>query len=165
MAEEVNRRLRNTSREVESSRRVEIVERVCTKMATSGHKDKFIKKAVIKGLDSFNEKVRRSELPKEDPGYHPLYHNKGWKRMEKDRAKVMKKKTWYVEDTDKDVPKTVKKKTGKKWKQGAHMAGKAKLRTQTVVFVPSTKGGILVRKLREREEVVSDMTGFKIRFQ
>ena len=38
-------------------------------------------------------------------------------------------------------------------------------RTATVVFVASTKGGILARKLREREEVMSEITGFKIRIQ
>jgi hypothetical protein len=32
-----------------------------------------------------------------------------------------------------------------------------------VVFVPSTKGGALTRKLREREEVLAGLTGFKIR--
>jgi hypothetical protein len=35
----------------------------------------------------------------------------------------------------------------------------------TVVFVPSTRGGMLTRKLREREEVLAGITGFKIRFQ
>ena len=42
-------------------------------------------------------------------------------------------------------------------------AGKAE--DSTVVFVPSTTGGTLVRKLREREEVMRELTGFGIKFQ
>ena len=34
----------------------------------------------------------------------------------------------------------------------------------TVIFVPNTKGGTLVRKLREREEVMKELTGFGIKF-
>ena len=37
--------------------------------------------------------------------------------------------------------------------------------TKTVVFVPSTKGGLLVRKLREKENTLGGMTGFRIKFQ
>ena len=35
----------------------------------------------------------------------------------------------------------------------------------TVIFVPNTKSGTLVRKLREREEVMKELTGFGIKFQ
>jgi hypothetical protein len=34
-----------------------------------------------------------------------------------------------------------------------------------VVFVPSTKGGLLVGKLREEEDKMAGLTGFMIKFQ
>ena len=37
--------------------------------------------------------------------------------------------------------------------------------TKTVVFVPNTKGGMLVRKLRERENILGGLTGFRVKFQ
>ena len=37
--------------------------------------------------------------------------------------------------------------------------------TSTVVFVPNTRAGLLLRKLRESEERMSNVTGFRIRFQ
>ena len=43
LAEEVNRRMRNTSRKVEHSRWLEILEDLCTRMSTSGHTTKFIR--------------------------------------------------------------------------------------------------------------------------
>ena len=39
------------------------------------------------------------------------------------------------------------------------------LQPSTVVCVPSTKSGILAKKLRENEEKMSKKTGFKIKFQ
>ena len=35
----------------------------------------------------------------------------------------------------------------------------------TVIFVPNTKIGKLVKKLREREEFMKELTGFGIKFQ
>ena len=35
----------------------------------------------------------------------------------------------------------------------------------TVMFVPSSRGGILTAKLREREDHMASMTGFRMRFQ
>ena len=36
---------------------------------------------------------------------------------------------------------------------------------KSVIFVPSTRGGILKRKLREREDELARLTGFSIKFQ
>ena len=68
LAEEFSRRLRNTSQRVESAKRMEIMEAACTKMTTSGHKPNFIRKAAIRGISSYLEKVRRSFLPVGSPG-------------------------------------------------------------------------------------------------
>ena len=37
--------------------------------------------------------------------------------------------------------------------------------TSTVVFVPNIRTSLLLRKLKESEERMSDVTGFRIRFQ
>ena len=42
---------------------------------------------------------------------------------------------------------------------------KEKVYLETVIFVPSTRGGILVRKLRDREETLAGITGFGVKFQ
>ena len=36
---------------------------------------------------------------------------------------------------------------------------------ESVIFVPSTRGGVLTRKLREREDELARLTGFSIKFQ
>ena len=62
-------------------------------MATSDHTNKFIRKAVTRGIFNYTEKVKKSRLPTSDPNHCPLYHGRTWKRMEKEKQKVMKGKT------------------------------------------------------------------------
>ena len=42
-------------------------------MATSGHPRKFMGTVAIRGISSYEQKLRKSQLPKDDPGYAPLY--------------------------------------------------------------------------------------------
>jgi hypothetical protein len=147
LGEEVHKRLRNISLDANHTKRMEIIERVCTKMATSGQTDKFILKALRKGLDSFNENVRRSKLPVDNKMYRPLYHGKKLRRLERDGSKSLKKKTWYGAGGKRN------EKAGKR----QPLTGN-NIPTKTVVFVPSTKGGLLVRKLREKENTLGGMT-------
>jgi hypothetical protein len=53
LTECITRRLRNTSMELDTSLRLEIMERACTKMKTSGHSEEFIRQAVKKGIGAF----------------------------------------------------------------------------------------------------------------
>ena len=62
LAEEVVRRC-------PSSRKVEMVERLCTKIKTSGHTDKFIRKVILRGLTNYSKKLKKSFLKVGEPGY------------------------------------------------------------------------------------------------
>ena len=72
LTEEVVRRLRNTSMELKSADRLEILERACIKMKTSGHSEKFIRRSVEKGVKAFKQEVKRSKLPVTDQRFKPL---------------------------------------------------------------------------------------------
>ena len=61
LAEEVCRRLRNTSRRLDHSNRLETLENLCTRMSTSGHTTKFMRKAMERGIRSYNTKSRSSQ--------------------------------------------------------------------------------------------------------
>ena len=43
--------------------------------------------------------------------------------------------------------------------------GKKSIIPSSVIFVPSTRGGLLLRRLKEKEDQMSDLTGFKVKFQ
>ena len=80
LSEEVARRLRNTSLKLDCTQRLEILERACVKMKTSGHTEDFIRQAVEQGIRAFDDKVKRSCLDKDHPGYPPIFLKAGWKR-------------------------------------------------------------------------------------
>ena len=56
-------------------------------------------------------------------------------------------------------------KTSRRLKGFQKAGNKRGAQAATVVFVPSTKGGLLVKKLKEKEESLAEMTGFKIMYQ
>ena len=126
-------------------------------MKTSGHSEDFIRTAVTKGI----RKVRRSQQPPGSPVYLHLYQGNEWRKNERARQKAMKRKTWYMDG--KKNPDRPSQKIGNKKRRVFQKAGK--IPTTTVVFVTNTKGGILDKKLKEKEDSISDITGFRIRFQ
>ena len=175
LSEEVARRLRNTSVRLDSSRRLEIVERACTKMKTSGHSEEFIRLAVEQGIRSFDAKMRRSLLEIDNPGYQPLFPTAGWKRNIKSKEKAMKRATWFRgkenEDEDDWNPLPLSKSSGRvsKKKKIFRKVGKSKPKSSdgnaTVVFVPSTRGGILIQSLKDEEDTMAEITGFRVKYQ
>ena len=164
LAEEVCRRLRNTSRRLDHSCRLETLENLCTKMSTSGHTTKFMRRAMERGIRSYNTKLNRSKLHKSNPRYQPLYVGWQWKRNERKKSKILKKNSWFQagsEDRDGDEGKN--QPSGRS--RSKKMNRNPEIKDESVIFVPSTRGGILTRRLREREVELSKTTGFGIKFQ
>jgi hypothetical protein len=91
LSEEITRRLRNTSLDLDHSCRLEIMERAYIKMKTSGHSDVFIRQAVEQGIRAIDDKVERSRLYEEHQGYQPLYPMAGWRRDIKSKEKALKR--------------------------------------------------------------------------
>ena len=167
LSEEVTRRLRNTSMEMESSRRLELIENACIKMKTSGHKDTFIRLAVEKGIRAYNERVSRSKLEEDHPGFQPLYPKAGWKKDLRSKEKALKRGNWFKGKDDKTETFLHETGGGVKKKPFLKAGWKNKLRKSaaTVVFVPSTRGGTLVRMLMEDEDKMAEMSGFRVKYQ
>ena len=175
LTEEIARRLRNTSLRVDSARRLEILERACTKMKTSGHTEAFIRQAVEQGIKSFDNKVKRSLMDPDNPSFQPLFPKAGWRKDQKSRAKALKRATWFrgVKDESEGSwnPLPLSRAGGRvgKRKKVFRKAGSSKsgLKTgnTTVVFVPSTRGGILIQSLKDEEERMAEITGFRVKYQ
>ena len=165
LSEEITRRLRNSSLELDSSRRLEILERACTKMKTSGHSETFIRQAVEKGIRAFEDKVERSRLAEDNPSYQPLYPKAGWRKNLRSKEKAMKRGTWFKGGQKDGKMNKVNKRSGRVGKKTSLKAGKSiiKKAAATVMFVPSTKGSTLLMSMREDEDKMADMTGFRQR--
>ena len=129
LAEEVARRLRNTSRKIPHGRRLEILEDLFTKMKTSGHSDKFMRNVAIKGIISYENKVRRSLLDKSNPAYLPLYMG-SYNSRGRAKVKAQKKTNWFrsseTETGSSRYPAMKKSKLGTKGRKSFKKAGRRK---------------------------------------
>ena len=172
LSEEVSRRLRNTSPRLDSSGRLEILEKACVKMKTSGHSEEFIRLAIEQGIRSFDAKIKRSRLEVDHPSFQPLFPKAGWRKDIKSREKALKRSTWFrgrkEDESWENLPKQrsnggIRKK--KKIFRKAGERGKPKQAAATVVFVPSTRGSILLRSLKEDEDMMAGVTGFRVKYQ
>jgi hypothetical protein len=148
------------------------LEKACMKMKTSGHSEEFIRLAVEQGIRSFDAKVKRSRLEVDHPSFQPLFPKAGWKKDIKSREKALKRSTWFrgrkEDESWENLPKQrsnggIRKK--KKIFQRAGEKGKLKQAAATVVFVPSTRGSILLRSLKEDEDMMAGVTGFRVKYQ
>ena len=102
LTDEIVRRLRNTSLELNHFERLEIIERACVKMKSSGHSERFIRRAVEKGIKRFKMDISRNNLPEGDKGFKPLYRNSSWRKDLYAKEKVLKRKNWYSDKQDSD---------------------------------------------------------------
>ena len=161
LAEEAARRLRNTSLRLDNAKRMEILENFCTKMSTSGHKDKFMSRALAKGITNYSKKLDRSRLSMDSKNFLPLYQDAKWKTNQRAKSKAIKKVNWYREENNEGGKSGG---TGKGRKKKVFQKD-GRVKTETVMFVPHSKGGTLTRTLREREEVLSSITGYRVRYQ
>ena len=77
----------------------------------------------------------------------------------------MKKGNWFkgeMKEDWKSKTKTVRKRA---LLMDGSVARNKNTTNTTVVFVPSTKGGLLVKKLKEEEDRMAEVTGFRTKFQ
>ena len=80
---------------------------------------------------------------------------------------MLTRDNWYQENQEKGASSTNTFDTGG-WKKGSKKAGKekpSKIKPTTVLFVPSTKGGLLTKMLRQNEEEMVRITQFKTKVQ
>ena len=80
----------------------------------------------------------------------------------------MKRGNWFKGPSGKEECWKGVTKTGgvrKKPFQKAGARSKLKKAATTVVFVPSTKGSTLIKSLRDEEDRMADITGFRIKYQ
>ena len=102
LRQELIRRLKNLSADIEVERKCEVVEEFIKLMVNSGHKFAFIKAIVMQVLTKFNYLVERSKKCTNDKTYLPLYRENAYKRNERLMLKYIAPMVWYTDDQLKD---------------------------------------------------------------
>ena len=98
------------------------------------------------------------------PSYQPLYQKAGWMQNEKSKEKAMKRSNWYKGDGKYKLNRVKDGKVKKSFQKAGKKQNK-KRTAATVIFVPSPKGSLLLKSLKEDEGRMSEITGFKIKYQ
>ena len=162
----------HTSRELPYSCRVEAIEEFCQKMSNSGHHLRFMQRIVIAGICKYEVKVKQSELEKDNPAFKPLYLGTRFQEMKRWKVKVQAKETWYMDkDGEEDIDnspirmKNMKTRPRPSLKTSQKAGKKNKIKTSTVMFVPSSKGGTLIRIMQENEDKLASITNFRVKYQ
>ena len=119
--------------------------------------------STIKEIVGYENKVKRSKLPKSNPCYMPLYTG-SFNSHGRARSKAQKKNTWYKSKNMKAGPHPAGRKTGKSTKKRGTQTAR-KVQPSSVVFVPNIRGGLVTKKLKEKEDNLCKLTGFWVKFQ
>ena len=112
-------------------------------MVNSGHRRNFIKSVVLKSLTRFKY-IKHRSLPADKKEFRPMYRHRGFEYEEKT--------TWYEEKTSLYNGKNY----GDLFKQNS----KARINRKrsgatdfsTVMFVPSSEDGKLIKKLEDLQQ-------------
>jgi hypothetical protein len=144
--EVVSRRLPDTSR-------MECLEKCIQKMTNSEHRPKYIRKVMIAGIASYTTKLKNSLLSARDTSYKPLQLGTNFNTMGRWKKKVMASERWYKDnETTEDETKTNGR--GKR-KEKFRKDGNERMQTTSVMFIPSSWGGLLTKMKRKREQELS----------
>ena len=168
LTQEVIRRMVNTCGDMEQGERNAILESFIEKLKVSGYKKAQIKEIITCGLKGYQTKIERAD--REGRALHRGAAQTIGKRQKK---KLLEKTQWYrrkrTEEDEAEAEMTKektrrtdwnKKKTEKKMEKIEKME---KMEIKSVLFVPRTRNGELAKRLRQEEEQLSRMTGYKVK--
>ena len=172
LSQEVVRVLLNCSEDLEDEDRLKHLEHLCTKMKTSGYNTPYIRKLMVNGIKSYEKKLARSKLDKNDKNFAPLHLSKKYNANNRRDNKLLAKNKWYkAQATDEQVPEGWRKvDAGNGGRGPGHSKRPKRLESSkqkgpsTIMFVPWTMRGILVYKLRQEENRWAELTNFRIKY-
>ena len=161
LSQEVVRRMLHTSRRLEDSSWMESLEDLTQRMVNSDHRPAYIQKVMVAGYTSYKAKLRNSKLPPTNPAYKPLHLDTKFNMKGRWKNKVLAKENWFQEA--KNDGKLSKTKLRKRIFQKG--GARQNMEASTVMFIPSTKGGILTKMMRDNELEMARITRFRVKYQ
>ena len=113
---------------------------------------------MVAGWLNYNAKLRNSFLPVTHPAYKQLHLGTKYDSFGRWKKKVMVRENWFKDSKDQVQERNTQKK--KRYQKAVE-----RITTSTVMFVPSTRNGVLIKALKEAETEMSKMTRFQVRYQ
>ena len=167
LRQEIVRRLTNIHLEVEFSERIKVLDLFYDKLAKSGHCHKNIQLLFFEAIAKFNSLVDRSLLPSDHPSYRPLYLSNDYDRVNRGIRKFLLQFNWYNPSNDPlahdwklQIPDYLKPESSFK---GKFKQSSSKIPCTSVLFVPNSNNGTLIKRLEQKEPMLTRLSGFKVR--
>ena len=158
LSQDLVRRMLNTDVKTSQSRRNEIVDSFTAKLKRSGYKKTQIIEIAKSGLKCFMRKVRSAE--KSGLGLH---RSSGSTLEGRHRKKILAKTTWYRTGKKNDGCDKGSTRRREKKEKPNNKKNPGETEIRSVLFVPRTKGGELARRLRNEEEKMAEITGYRVK--
>ena len=169
LSNELIRRLSNLSQEISQAERLQVVETFTTEMKNSGYERKQANEAVISGLKGFTRKVENRR--KAGMNFYRTAKETLKPRIKK---KLLQKTTWYKTKPRDEKENNIAGKIGgdeirsKRSNLGLKKGriekqGNTKSKIKAVIFVPFTEGSKLARKMKEAEDNLEKVTGYRFK--
>ena len=156
LAQDLIRRMINTSEMVSQEERDGIIENYIDRLAVSGYSKAQIREIVQSGLLGYQTKLIKAEKAGEN-----LHRGAASTLAQRQKKKLLEKVTWYKKKKRKNGDRDDQEKRG-----GRRINRNGKSPPPPIVsvlFIPKTHGGELAMRLRQAEEEVSALTGDKVK--
>ena len=157
LTQEVIRRMKNTSLDVDMKERISIINKYHKRLQRSGYELQQIKKIISAGLLGW-ERIKK--IAAESGGN--INRSASETFIKRNTNRLLGKSTWYRRKKNKKEDKKVGKKVYKKKREEKK---DEKLRVKSVIMVPKTKDSLLAKSMQEMEKKLSCITKEKVKIQ
>ena len=131
-------------------------------MMTSEHKPEFVKEVLIAGIIKYERKIKKSQLPPTHKDFKPFHLGTNYDSLGRWKKGLID--NWFEEKLKDETGADIKMKTFLKAGKTSEKTQKTEnIKTSTVMFIPSTRGGLLTSKLKE--DGLVRMTRFRVKIQ
>ena len=153
LTQNLMRRMKNTSEDVDDSVRIDVVNAFSSQIKASGYSDEQNIKIVKAGLTGYENLLQKCKLGKAK--MHRLA-SEGYESRR--RKKLLGKSNWFKKKSQREKYTFPRKpETEKKSKQSEE------IETVTVIFVSQTPNGELAKRLQKAENKIAKFTGERVR--
>ena len=157
LSNDLIRRCMNTCEKTSQEDKNMMVEEYIDRLKASGYNRKQVREVITSGLTGYTSKVRRAEL-EERPLHRPAHST----LANRHKKKLTEKTSWYKPRKDKKLEEKIHP-PERKIKKKDYKKDHRNFEVRAVMFVPRTKGGVLATRLREAEEKLAEITGYKVK--
>ena len=168
LIQEFIRRLTNIHPLVGHEEKVLVLNKFCNKLYSSGHKVEIIQFIVVEAFVKFKHMLYLDNLPRRDPNHKPLYMSNDYNRNPRKINKFLSQFNWYVPGSSsavwkQEIPRNLQLLNRQKQSFGSRRWSAASTVPTSVLFVPNSYNGILLKRLEEKEPLLTKLSGYCVR--